>query len=395
MRVLFLSPWYPFPLENGSKIRIYHLLKTLSQSHELHLISFIRQGERIDPGGLNGICSSIETVAWIPFKPGSIRALAGYFALIPRSDFDTFSPEMQSKLDQKIDMLKPDVVICSEFNTAAYAVKSEGTAWIFDDLEFKSAWDRWQTTNSRLGRFRKGLSWYKLSRYTNRLLSKFDVCTVVSEVEKETLQNNVALATNVHIIPNGVDTDILNFQAEYPRTNTLVYNGSLTYKANFDAMRFFLRDIFPRIIAINPSARLTITGSLEGVDTSQLNLNQNVTLTGYLPEIHKTISNSWACVVPIKTGSGTRIKILEAMALGTPVVSTSKGAEGLMVSPGEDILIADNPDDFAHQTLKLLNNQEIRGDLTKNARSLVEAKYDWDKIGKKFVQIVEESTLTK
>jgi glycosyltransferase involved in cell wall biosynthesis len=174
-----------------------------------------------------------------------------------------------------------------------------------------------------------------------------------------------------------------------PRPDSLVYNGALTYSANYDAMRWFLAHVFPRVKQAVPGVTLAITGSTAGVDTAGLALDDTVTLTGYVDDIRCPVAEASACVVPILQGGGTRLKILEAMALGTPVVSTSKGAEGLDVTPGHDILIADEPTEFASQVTRLLSDAALREQVASNARHLVEQRYDWQQIGRRFVGLVE------
>jgi glycosyltransferase involved in cell wall biosynthesis len=153
---------------------------------------------------------------------------------------------------------------------------------------------------------------------------------------------------------------------------------------------YFLRWIWPEIRKAAPEAVFKVTGKVDGVDISRLPLDAHAQLAGYQADIRAFIANSWACVVPLRTGGGTRLKILEAMAVGTPVISTEKGAEGLAVTPGEDILIADTAADFAAQTVRLLGDPELRRRLAQNGRRLVEARYNWERIGGQFVNLVEE-----
>jgi len=174
-----------------------------------------------------------------------------------------------------------------------------------------------------------------------------------------------------------------------PKADSLVFNGALTYYANADAMRFFAGEILPRIRAQRPSVMLRITGRSDGVDLTWLSADGSVALTGYLDDVRPVVAGSWACVVPLRIGGGTRLKILEAMALGTPVVATSKGAEGLDITPDQEVLIADEPAAFAAQTVCLLGDPELRQRLAANARLLVEERYGWQAIGSAFCQVVE------
>jgi glycosyltransferase involved in cell wall biosynthesis len=172
----------------------------------------------------------------------------------------------------------------------------------------------------------------------------------------------------------------------------LIYSGALTYHANLDAMAFFLRDIFPAIKAKRPSVTLKITGNTQGAPIDRLPLVDDVQLTGYLDDIRPAVAQSWVSIVPLRVGGGTRLKILEAMALGTAVVSTSKGAEGLDVTHGENILIADDPNQFAGAVVGLLSDPALRQSLAAKAQQLVRQKYAWERCAGKLEQLLRQVT---
>jgi glycosyltransferase involved in cell wall biosynthesis len=171
----------------------------------------------------------------------------------------------------------------------------------------------------------------------------------------------------------------------------LIFNGALSYYPNYNAMDFFLGEIFPKVLAKSPAARLYITGSTQGINLDALPDCSQVTFTGYLDDIRPAVTSSQVCVVPLQQGAGTRLKILEAMALGTLVVSTSKGAEGLAVESGKHLFINDSPEPFAAHTLNLMNNPDLRAALSSNALRLLHEKYDWRAIGSKFCELVDQT----
>ena len=242
-----------------------------------------------------------------------------------------------------------------------------------------------------MDRARTWVSWRKTRRFEARLFARFDVVSMVSEADRAASAALTGDAMPVHTVPNGVDCDHTRADGWAEAADTLVYNGALTYSANYDAMRLFLGDILPRIRREVPGVSLTITGSTEGVDLSGLVLDGHVHLSGYVDDIRPVVGGAAACVVPLRQGGGTRLKILEAMALGTPVVSTTKGAEGLEVTDGQHLLIADAPEAFAAATVRLLRDGPLRQRLAANARRLVEERYDWAAIGQRFVRLVEEA----
>jgi glycosyltransferase involved in cell wall biosynthesis len=389
MKILFLSPWFPFPPENGSKIRSYNLIKTLSKRHDVRLISFTRARENVDLEGLEGICRLEAAIPWREFNPKSWKSLAGFFSPTPRSVIDTYNPQMANQLQRSIKHERPDLIVASETHTAIYASRKWDIPCIFDTVELELITQNWSTANSTITKLREQLTWAKGQAYVRWLVKKYDACTVVSEREREILYRLIDGNKCLKVIPNGVDLDYNRPGITKPQPYTLIYPGALTFSANFDAMSYFLQDIFPLIRVKAPEATLKITGTVQGVDLSRLPLDGHVELSGFLSDIRPAVAGAWACVVPLRQGGGTRLKILEAMALGTPVIATHKAVEGLSVTPEKDILLADNPDEFSTQTIRLLNDKRLRDELSKNGRELVVNNYGWDAIGSSFDRLIE------
>jgi glycosyltransferase involved in cell wall biosynthesis len=392
MKILFLSSWFPYPPDNGSRIRIFNLIKQLSKEHDITLLSFSRDGEVAEERlkVMRQYCSTVQAVPLAPFRPGSFRSILGLFSSRPRSFVDTYSRGMQRLVERAGREGDFTVVIASQIATAPYAVTLEGLPRIFEEVELATLREKY-TSQSHVGhRLRYGLMWWKTRRFTAHLLRRFDGCTVVSQRERANVLSIAPNCRPVVVVPNGVDLGRYKGDLGAPELGTLVFPGALTYGANFDAMEFFLHKVFPLVKACWPEVILRITGKTNGVLVDRLPLNESVILTGYLDDVRPTVAQSWACVVPLRVGGGTRLKILEAMALSTPVVSTSKGAEGLEVVPGEHILIADEPTEFADAVLRLLDNPALRTKLAANGQKLVREQYGWEQIGKKLDQLLHQ-----
>ncbi len=391
MRILFLSSWFPYPPDNGSKIRIFNLIKSLGRRHELTLLSFT--GEDFDPdrvAPLRQYCTTIRTTPYIPFRPRRLKALAGFISTRPRSVVDTYSLEMAQWVEAEMAHGDYEAVIASQLPTAGYVEKYQGPVKIFEEVEVGVYLGRIEAQRGLNG-FGPRLTWFKSAQYLRRLLASFDAATVVSAPEKRALAQLGIDTSHVSLIPNGIDVEQYARVPAVPEPYTLIFNGALTYSANYDAVQFFLDEIYPRLREQEPRVRFAVTGRTDGVALDQLPREPGVTFTGYVQDIGAAVANSSVCVVPLQEGGGTRLKILEAMALGTPVVSTSKGAEGLSVTPGENILIADDPVEFASHVLEILHNPLLRARLTANARKLVQSKYDARAIGDKFEVLLQET----
>jgi polysaccharide biosynthesis protein PslH len=398
MKILFISTWFPYPPDQGSKIRAYHLLRALAERNETILLSF--QDTRIESAWLEHLkklCPRIEIVARNPFSAGQAKRAMGWLSLRPSSVFATYSHEMAEKAIAIASEWHPDTIVALTFVAAPYALMGKDILAhpaLVVDVDYLMApilREAFQRSQGSLIRARRWLAWWKFRRYENWLYSQFDLSLTVTEHDKqEMLQLLDGRPQEVVVVANGVDTIYNQPGGVKPEPDTLVFNGALTYSANYEAMGFFLGRVFPSVQEHVPGVRLRITGKTDGVALDRLPMNEHVSLTGYLEDIRPTIAASWACVVPLLTGGGTRLKILEAMALGTPVISTRKGAEGLDATDGQHLLIADTPDRFAELTVRLLRESELRATLSSNARRLVQDKYEWAEIRRHVCGLVEK-----
>jgi len=387
MHVLFLSRWYPFPPNNGSRLRVYHLLRGLAQRHTVSLVSFTEPSEPPDLTGLRPICAQVQTVERRPFQPDRLRARLGFLSPTPRSVIDTYAPEMEAQIARAV-AARPDVVIASQFDMAVYHRAFRGLPALLEEIELGVYYDRWTQAVALGHKLRAALTWAKHRRYLARLLRDFRACTVAAEEERQIVCQHVlgSRALPVVVVPNGVDLASYTRTAEASQPPTLIFTGSFRYFANHEAMVWFVGQVLPRIQAIEPATRLVITG-----DHANLPLPPapNVTLTGLLPDVRPWLARAWVSVVPIQQGGGTRLKILEAMASGVPVVTTTKGAQGLAARHEEHLLIADGADAFAAAVLHLLHDPTLRQRLADNAYALVRERYDWSAILPSFLDLVE------
>lgn len=392
MRILFLSRWFPYPADNGSRLRVFNLLKCLGARHEVDLLSF--SSEPPTPAARQALglfCRRVEAVPFRDYQPTSFRALAGLLSPLPRSVVDTHSPAFAAKVVEWGRAANYDLVIASELGSAPYALLVPGVRRVLEGLEVSLFYEPYAQERRLPRKLRHGLTWWKTQHYLRQLARGFAGCTVVSarELERVRLAAPEFSGERMTVIPNGVDIARYQPGEAALEPDSLVYSGALTYHANFDAVDFFLREVFPRIRAQRPQTRLYITGATAGVPLERLPADPQVTFTGYLDDIRPRMASAWCSIVPLRRGSGTRLKILEALALGTPVVATPKGAEGLDLTPGDDLLIAEDPAQFADAVVRLLADPALRARLSAHGRQTVAAGYDWQRIGQALCQWLE------
>jgi glycosyltransferase involved in cell wall biosynthesis len=378
-RILFLSWWWPYPADNGSKIRIYNLLKHLSQSHQVTLLSFAEEGDATPErlAHLRSFLAHVEAIPKPTYQPTTLKATLGYLSPWPRSLVDVYSPQMAERV-QAIAAGGIDAVIASQLQTMRYLELLPDTPAILEEAEVTIFHDAVNGAESMKSRARAQLTLTKLENALRRLLKRGVAFTVVSEAERKYLARMAPEDARIAVVPNGVDTGANRPDpALQPKPYSLIYSGAVTYSANLDAVSYFIRDVLPLVRARAPQTTFTVTGDTGAVDVRDLAAQPGVTFSGYLPSVAPSVQSSWAMVTPLRVGGGTRLKILESMALGTPVISTSKGAEGLSARPGQEVLIADTPAAIADAVCNLFDSPERRAQLAAAGRALVEREYDW------------------
>jgi polysaccharide biosynthesis protein PslH len=389
MKILFLSPWFPYPPDNGSKIRIYNLLKGLASENAVTLISFFDPTNPTpDFTPLENICQEIIQIPHKLYNPRSLQSRLGLFLPNPRSVLDTFSKDAANCIQTIAHADQFEIAIASQIGMAGYRKYFQHIPAIFEEVELGVPYHRIVGAASFRSRARARLTWLKHKRYVEKLLTEYQACTVVSSQEKQLLKTSMPKMENVTVIPNCIDlSEYEGYRKQAPARNSLIYTGSFRYQANYEAMVWFLGEVFPLVREQVPDATLTITG-----DHCDLPLptTDHVKLAGYVDDIRPLVANSWVSLAPLWTGGGTRLKIIEAMALGTPVVATSKGAEGLDVQAGHDLLIADRPKDFAQSVIRLLLEPETREKLSVNGYKLVSSKYDWPIVMPEFLKLIDQ-----
>ena len=380
MRILFLSRWYPFPPDNGSKIRISNLLRYLSEQNEIDLISFSSEDISADRILVaKKYCQNVTVINYRDFNPYHWKALSGFFSKKPRSMVYTHNAAMQQCVENALDNNHYEVVVASQLDMLPYIEKVKGPSKFLEELELTPFYEQIEKERTSLGKLRRELAWKKLISYIEAATKDFLGVTVVSEKEKTIVVRSLPQLQNVKVVPNTVDFEENAAYRDTKKTvfPSLIFNGALSFYVNLDAMKYFIHDVFPVIQKKIPDVKLFITGSLSGVDVSEFAENDGVIFTGYLKDIQKAVAESWVCIVPIRLGGGTRLKILEALSLHTPVVATSKGAEGLDLISGQDFLAGDSPGEFAEQVVKLIQDKDIRNELSEAGYASGKERYDW------------------
>jgi polysaccharide biosynthesis protein PslH len=395
MRILMIADYLPYPLVSGDRIRIYNLLSRVSRRHEVSLVAFLMAPE--DAEGvphLQQLCAKVEIATFqqrsrLAKTPGMLRyALEGK----PPELSLAYSEELAKKIRRLVVATKFDIVQI-ESRMALYIEMLQQDEYckkimMFQNFTFQQD-SRVFLIEKQWGRkIRVLLNSLAMRHWEPRYAERFDRCITVSQLDKNLLMN-INPRLHVDVIPNGVDIQKYQPLAIKNVLPSLLFIGNMGYPPCVDAAIYFCKEIFPLILRRNDAVNLWIVGRNPRPEVLNLK-SYNVHVTGRVVDVIPYYQLSAVSVVPLRAGGGTRLKILESMALGRPVVSTTIGCEGLDVVDGKHLLIADDPRLFAEKTVRLLGNPQLYKELAINGRQLVEALYDWDKIADDLMEIYRE-----
>jgi sugar transferase (PEP-CTERM/EpsH1 system associated) len=393
VKLLVVSQLFPYPPINGAKQRAYHLIKGLAQRHEVHLLTFAQTPEDLNyTDEVRSMCADLRMVPGKEYRPTRANALRAFFSSRPRSSIDRWSEEMSRLVLERTGNHRFDATIALTTLSAEYLLRCRIPRILDNDNADSAYFARLAGLNDNsMAKFRRKLTWVKVAGHERRLVAAFDATLTVSEEDKRELERLLPSAKKreaIHVVANGVDLGLVGYQGPSTDPRCIISTGALTYHANLDATAFFCEQILPSIRRDIPDVRFLVTGRHDGVDTAAL-AAAGAELTGFLDDIRPAVAGSAALVVPTRIGGGTRLKILEAMALGAPVVSTTLGAMGLGLRHGETALLADDPAEFAECTLRLMRDAELRGRIVENARRYVAANFGWERSVDALEQVVQ------
>ena len=395
MNILVIDEEFPVPLNTGKRLRSFNLIKHLAS--KANITYFAYGTEDTDLSLLHD--NNIDIIAVPPpnrKKSGVMfywHLFANLFSRKPFIATNHYTSIFQDTLNNVLRTNNFDLIIAEWTPYAMYfkdlpADLSEIKRIIVAHNIESMIWKRYLTNERNpVKRWYIGIQQRKLARFENDCFSWADGAIAVSadDAEKIKRMNN---DIDVMVIENGVDTNYFKCLDNPVDKNTLVFTGSMDWRPNQDAVCYFIDEIFPTIKKENPQIRVYFVGRKPPAGIQRFGRIDGVTITGTVDDVRPYIDKASLIIVPIRIGGGTRLKILEAMAMEKTVISTSIGAEGLDVTNGENIIIADDPDNFAHAIIKQLGDPDASRRLGTNGRNLVEKYYDWQVLGKKYFEFI-------
>jgi len=391
MNLLMVSPSFPRRTW-GAGTRNYYLLKMLAREHTISLLTLIDKGVSYEKSLLEGFTHTVRSVARPPSRYKRLRQLKS--AVSGKSYLSSMHTlvNMQEALDDLLTRDHYDAVLFESVLIAGYRIP-EGVKIIIDqhNIEHELLERTYQRETAWLRKWYNWLESRRLKPIEIERCQRAHLVLVTSERERLLLKGMLPHKV-IEVVPNGVDTEMFQetcLQPEIP--GRIIFTGAMSYYPNVDAVLHFAQHCWPLIRTQMPGATWQIVGSNPSPEIWQLAKLPGVTVTGSVPDVRPYLTTAAVVIAPLLIGSGTRLKILEALAMQKAVVSTNIGCEGLSVLSGEHLLVADQDEAFTQAVIDLIRNPEMRIKLGMAGRSLVEAEYSWERCGAKLLHILEKA----
>lgn len=390
MKILFLANRIPYPPYRGDKLKIYNLAKRLKDKHELYLLTFTQTEEdKTYKAELEKVFKEVHLVH-LPNWKSAINCLAAAWDPRPLQVLYFQSGEMRRALNALLQKHSFDAVHVQHLRMSPYMVDRKEVPSILDLPDaFSLYWERRKAVKrGLLTQIFENIEQKRVLSYES-ILKDYRLSLVCSQEDLEYLQQKHS-ANNLRLLPNGVDLD--TFKAgghDYSHNHTLLFTGNMDYAPNVDAVAYFVKDILPKIHEKFPETKFIIAGQRPVKKVMEL-ASDRVIITGFVKDLAAVYNSASIVVAPLRFGAGTQNKVLEAMAMGVPVVCSNIGFKGLGITSGEGAIMQTDPHAFAHSVNELLDSQVQREETGNKGLSVIRQRFGWDAIAKQLEQYFSE-----
>lgn len=391
MRILYLTPYVPSRI----RVRPFNLIKSLSASHEISLVSLVcDEYERKLVYEVAEYCVSVDLVP-LPKSRSYLNCLLSLPTLLPLRVAYYKSPELEQCVRRLIRERSIDVVHGELIKIAPLLQKiaqEENVATLFDSVDCISWYlqQQWNTVRDPLRRVFVFSEMKKMRRFERSALASFDRTVITSAHDRDCLTSLGAEARTISVMPNGVDTEYFTPSGGPRQEDTLVFCAKLDYYPNSHAILHFCREVLPRIWERRPGVRLQLVGNNPPEAVRNLASDERITVTGYVPDIRPYLGGASVALAPLHVTAGMQNKVLEALAMGTPMVATPGSCRSLQVKDGVHLLVAEGDQAFADAVLRLLEDRQLAQNLGRAGRQFVVENYSWLEAAKNLSALYRE-----
>ena len=384
MNILFVAAYPPVLHRHGGGVRMYHNIRLLSEKHSVRVLSFVGSDEEMDLlASVKPICESVEGIRRIPdFRPH-------WLSVKPFLMREFSTPAMHEAVDACLRAKKIDLLHCEYLQMAQFRRKRISSILTAHEALSKNARESFESESESATKLHLFYRWMQILNYEVKQVRKFDRVVAMTPEDAAYLKSYVPDG-NIRSIPIGIDADEFRPpQPDLQRPVSVVFMGNFFHLPNVEAARFVLREIAPRF----PTVKFTIAGSpiLESPLAAP-----NVELAGHIPDTRTLYHPPNTIVVaPLFSGTGQRVKLLEAFSMACPVVTTRVGAMGFPAEPGVNVFLAETADEFAAALSRLIADPSLRRRVGDNARAMILEHFTWQRLGKEYLDVVAEAVVAR
>ncbi|MDC0580044.1 glycosyltransferase [Bacteroidia bacterium] len=389
MNILFVANRFPFPPHRGDKLKIYNLTRRLAKTHTLYLVTFYEKRDELNYlSDISPYFKEIELV-YLPQWKSIFNCIPALLSTTPLQLAYFRSNAMHRMVKKVINHFSIDVVHTQHLRMSQYT-KDLNVPKILDlpdafSLYFKR---RSETERPLINRLIDRIEIKRLAK-AEQVIKKFDQVLVCS-VEDKTYLQKLHQVDHIDILLNGVDLETFDCYEghDYTLANTLLFTGNMDYAPNVDAVIYFVKEMWPQILKINPNTKFIIAGQRPIESVKKLESN-SIKVTGFVEDISDLYRKSTILIAPLRFGAGTQNKVLEAMAMGVPVVCTHIGFEGLQINNGDGVYMEKGKHEFITRVNELLRDQDLRTRVGKKGLNIAHKRFSWDSIAHQLNQYIK------
>ncbi len=378
VKILFLSQRVPYPPNRGDKITTWRLVERMKRRHEVRCVAFAHDDADVAAAEELGRLGVPTT----PVRLDARRAKLASLPLLATRKPLTLGFYGSRELQAEVDRTAPDVDLAYAYSSSmgAFLLPHDGLRRVMHFAELDS--DKWRQYAERTGlpmRWVYAREHRTLLEFERRVAHAFDENVFCTPLEQRIFQQAIPGARSM-VLRNGVDLDFYRPRPGEAEPDHLVFVGMMDYYPNVDGCEFFVREVLPRVRARRPDARFTIVGGRPTPEVLRLGDAAGVTVTGFVEDTREHLARAAVSVAPLRIARGIQNKVLEAMAMGLPVVGTVSATQGTDGEPGRDFVLADSAEEQAAAILDLLEHPDRAAELGRRGRAFVEQHYDWEQV---------------
>jgi len=385
MKIFYLTPRFPYPIDKGDKLRAFYQIKYLSKNHDIFLFSLDENlTNTVDGNPIKNFCKNIKVLPLPPYKI-FFNLLKKVFSSIPFQTAFYYNSRIKKEIVKAIDDFNPDVIFCQLIRAAEFVIDIKNIPKIIDYVDIISkGLERRASKSNFLMKSLIKIEFNRVRNYEKKVFKQFDNSMIISKEDRNFLP--IEEKENVKVVPNGIDLEYF-YPMESEKEYDLFFSGNLNYPPNVDASIFIVKNILPLLLKKKPDIKILIAGASPNKKILSL-VSKNVIVKGWIDDIREYYKKAKIFIAPMQLGTGLQNKLLQAMAMKIPCVTSELTMKGLAEGAENVLLVAKSPLDYSELIIKLLEDDDYRNSVAQKGYEFVQMNYKWENIIEKLEEII-------